>query len=524
MKETDIEVRGKLNLREGAEIRAQSMRNERGAQIDMVNGRGSVIEVEGEFNTGGKIKIELLEGGGSSKIIAGGDVNIEDGIAELEVEIGKVEGFKRQEYSVIESLGMVKGKFNVKVGDRDRGRWDVRYEEQRVSVAVVGTNFKGIKSLSKNGQAIGEVYDRISMGSKGLFRGVKKGKKEDIGEIISKIYALGSDEEINKALTEASGYFLSNVIRRVGVEEERMGVYERLEEEGVGGIWVGAIGNSVRYDPDEDSLGEYKESEVGVMSGVDIGMRKRGDMASIKVGIYGKVGECKMEQGKSEGKIGKGGCGVYGGYIGDRFDVMCVVDGNYDEYNVERVIEIGDIKRKARSGFKGLEGGCDIEGGIKADVGIETRLRTYVGLTCRGNMYGKIEESDAESLDLIAESGIYKRMSARIGLGIIQSVNRLSLGATVEYKYLLFGELSEIISKLDENMDLKFKTLGSNEGKTTIGLGVNGSCNMTENMYLFAKANFYIADGYSSISGNIGMVYKFGVSGKDQLLGEIFNN
>jgi hypothetical protein len=99
-------------------------------------------------------------------------------------------------------------------------------------------------------------------------------------------------------------------------------------------------------------------------------------------------------------------------------------------------------------------------------------------------------------------------MSARIGLGITQNVNKLSFGADIEYKQLLIGQLPSVTGKF-ETTDFKIKTLGAEEGKNALGIKVMGNYNITENIGIFAKADFFSSARYSNLGGNIGAAYKF---------------
>jgi hypothetical protein len=231
--------------------------------------------------------------------------------------------------------------------------------------------------------------------------------------------------------------------------------------------------------------------------------------ADIVIGWYVKVNKSELKQGESIGEITNGGGGIYGGYIGENWEIKLVGEKSYDVYSSARDIEIeGVVNRTAKADFKGTSTSGSIEGAVKADVGIEMQIRPYVGLDYTESEYGEIKESGAESLDLVVEGGVYKRMSARVGIGITQNVRKFNFGADIEYKRLLVGQQPTITGKF-ATMDFGIKTLGVKEGENVVGIKAAGNYDITGSVGIFAKVGFFASMKCSSLEGNVGAVYKF---------------
>jgi hypothetical protein len=145
-----MEVEGKINIGKGVNLTVDELSNKKSGVINMANEGVSEIAVKGDLENEGRIRMEMFEDGTNSKIMVGGDVKLSEESGVLEIAAKERKEFKKQEYKIIESAGVIKGKFKTIFDDREI--WEIEYRKKEVVVSIIGTNFIAIKGMSDKEQ------------------------------------------------------------------------------------------------------------------------------------------------------------------------------------------------------------------------------------------------------------------------------------------------------------------------------------------------------------------------------------
>jgi uncharacterized protein with beta-barrel porin domain len=330
-------------------------------------------------------------------------------------------------------------------------------------------------------------------------------------------------------LQQNSGYFLANVIRSGGSENDSNEIYARIDNrlrEQKSGIWGTIKEKYTKYSGDENSPSDYTDTETCGVVGYDVYIPRDEVTNKLSAGVYAKVNNHALSQSNNTGNIKNVGLGVYDVYSNnDKFKVKGFINENYGIYNTERnmkeAIDIvfgertdkQNIGTTAKSDFTGILFDFDIEGSMEIKLNNTFKLIPYLGFEINLNSYEDIKESGTEYFDLKVENGVYSRAIGRLGLRIEQEIRRFTWNAKIEYKSLLSGEQPEIkscIKLLGGMNEAQFNTVGAKEYGNKLGIGLGSNYKITDNVLVFAGIDFLTATKYQNVQGNIGMSYKFG--------------
>jgi hypothetical protein len=518
-----IEARGQFNLYDNVNLFSNSIGIDKGA-IFCLKGNNTVKVVGGNLDISGILEIRK----GSNTIQVTPDTaiaNINPG-AKLKINLSP-RGFDSLIFELTASSAVV-GLNNLK----EECDWKLvksSYEfvdGTHKNLKLVGygrtkTLFGMMPDLTRNQNSVADMYDRISIL-------VPEGSMID--SLIDYMCDISSDVAKTKAfLTQNSGYFLANVIRSGGSENDSDEIYARIDnrlKEQKSGIWGTIKEKYTKYGGDENSPADYTDAETCGLVGYDLYIPRDEVTNKLSAGVYAKVNKHALSQSNNSGDIKNLGLGVYGIYSNnDKFKVKGLINGNYGIYNTERnmkeAIDIvfaertdkQNIGTTAKADFTGMLFDFDIEGSIEIELNNTFKLIPYLGFEINLNSYEDIKESGTEYFDLKVKNGMYSRAIERLGLRIEQEIRRFSWNAKIEYRSLLSGEQPEIESRirlLDGMKEAQFNTVGAKEYGSKFGIGLGANYKITEDILVFTGINFLTATKYQNVQGNIGVSYKFG--------------
>ncbi|MCL2144434.1 MAG: OmpA family protein [Endomicrobia bacterium] len=494
---------GNFNFKDGASFSAGLFEYSTGTILNMQDGQQNKLYVK-DLKADGTLKMDLISGDAGDKICVDGTATLGSS-SELITNISNM-NFRKQiftliNYSVLLESFSAYDVINISSGVSVSSyslQYDYLLEDKNwIALTVYGdnlqTNFSKLEGITFNQKQTAGVYDVLSADSAG-----------DLDYIISKIEGL-EEKGQRRALSQAAGYFIANVIRSGGADGGSNEIYDRIKNsDGMirsKDLWLQAKVNVIMNQGDENSINDYTDTAIGVSAGYDIFTAE----PDIMFGIFGKINKHNVSQDPNNtADVTNTGLGLYGGIIKDKWEVKGLLSGSLDSYSTERYIEFAH--REASSEFKGMTLNADIEGAGKKPINDITDFRYYAGMEIRNSSYDGINESGAESLNLIVSRNSYKRVAARLGAGVNQEREKYAWHVRGEYKYLLDGDLPEIESKF-EGTGSSFKTRGSKEGKGAAGVRAGGVVNVTPDIKLFANASFYTADRYRNIYANAGIRY-----------------
>ncbi|MDR3256129.1 MAG: OmpA family protein [Endomicrobium sp.] len=494
---THVNIEGKVRLRDGANWSEKEMDIHESAILDMEDGNVNTVKTEEKMKVDGTIKIDVFEEGRGDRIEAQ-EVELCNN-SKLEVVVNRI--FDESEVQLI--TGQIKGEF----GEIVKGALIRTYMDYITGKLMIKQGrLRNMEGLTRNERSLAEALDEIVETRKGA-----------VYKLILKMTNL-KDEDLKRAIGERSGYFIANVIRSGGNENDSKWIYDKMGEEGDReikegyrtnkGVWGQLKRNYTKYGEGQEN--EYKDSETGGMIGYDSYVSRDRDnvWSKVKMGVYGNVGKNSLRQGDDDGEIAKGGMGVYGGYIGEKLEIKGIMSGNYNIYSTEREIKILE-RGKAKADFNGIGIGIDIEGARKIRINDNVRMRMYGGIEGGVSGYEDIKEKGVEISNLRVKRGNYNRMLMRVGVGITKEIEKVRIGGNVEYKRILIGEEPRIENKIGEE-EKEFEIKGTEEGKDIVGMGLRGSYQISRDISVNASANFYTAKGYENVQCNLGTSYRFG--------------
>lgn len=502
----DIIIRsGNFNIKEGANLSARDFTNDARSVFSMKDGHASTLTVN-NFYSYGRLNMDIFANEGSDQIKSGGNVTLSSVTSVLNVTMDSSDtNFRKKIYKLIYYGGDLNVKFSSVIVDGISLSSNPKinygdFVDNWITLTLFGdrmtTDFGKLKGLSFNQKQTAMVYDIFSENSSG-----------DLDIIISLVESEGDAKSQRRALSQASGYFLSNVIRSGGSSGGSNEIYARINKEehdlGDKGIWVQGKINTVSNKGDDNSPEDYSDTTIGAAVGYDMLISNK----NLILGVYGKFNKHDISQDPGNtADVVNAGLGVYGGYVKSGWEIKALLSGSVDNYSTERNISFAG--RKAKADFSGMTINADIEGALKMELNEKTKLKYYAGLEVLNSNYDEIKESGAQSLSLTVYSDSYQRMSGRVGLGIDQNRDVFDWYVNAEYKLLLEGNLPEI-EGMFEGTDIIFKSKGSEEGKGIIGAKAGGSVNVTGNLKLFANTALYTADKYQNIYGSLGVKWFF---------------
>lgn len=493
-----------FNLMGGGSVNAGRFIIGAASRFNSVNGSADEIKVS-SLGIDGTLAVEISQTGVHDRIFSSGAVNIGgSGTLEVATDIADPAGFRKKTFMIIntpESINGIFGTVNVtnpvfvnapvvNYGDLVKN-W--------ITITLLGdnlsTNYLSLKGLSFNQRQTAKNYDALSADASG-----------DLDTVISLIEAFDEDGK-KKALAQSSGYFLANIIRSASADAESNEIYDRIKNhcmfgETENGLWAQFRGAATAYSKDGNSLNDFKDSANGVMIGFDRFMEDK----KIMLGAYFKHNDRDISQADNEADITNTGLGIYGGLIERDWEIKALVSGAYDNYDTKR--DIPFAARKAKAVFEGTSFGADIEGAVKFKAGEYINLRPYMGMEAKNSYHNGFTEKGAESLGLEVLADSYMRSAARLGAGAVFDNNIFSWHINAEIKYLISGEAPEIESAFKGSSRI-FRSRGSTEGRMIGGAAAGAAVRITKELKLFVNGNYYGADHFRHLYGNIGLRWNF---------------
>ncbi|MCL2485071.1 MAG: autotransporter domain-containing protein [Endomicrobia bacterium] len=332
---------------------------------------------------------------------------------------------------------------------------------------------------------------------------------DDMADIITELMTR-SDREVEDTLLSMSGYFLPNVLRSIAGAPANE-IYDKIrnharEDRTNSGLWAQVRGEIAKFAENINSPQDYKDSSLGLMIGFDRYIADNGLMW----GAYGRFNSHNIEQGNNKADGTNKGLGVYGGLIKADWELKALISGSFDNFDTKRYVYTPLGNRTAIGEIESFTLSGDIEAALKYAMSEKMKFRPYVGVEIDDVNYKGFTESGAGAVNLEVKGGNYIRSAARLGAGIEYDKTEWSVYARAEGKYLMTGFEPEVESRF-EGTNTHFTTKGTEEGKLQIGLGLGGEMFVSENWKLFANANYYTAERYSNMYGNVGVRYVFGI-------------
>ncbi|MCL2144553.1 MAG: autotransporter domain-containing protein [Endomicrobia bacterium] len=492
-----------FNLMNGGMIDSGNFAVGNGSRFNSVNNTSDAIKVL-SLTVDGTLAMELFESGINDRIFSSGTVNLGSSSAlEIASDITDT-AFRKKTYMLINSPESINGAFGsvsittpsfayaplINYGD---------VFEDWITLTLLGNNFvtdfSSLRGISFNQRQAAKTYDALSASSTG-----------DLDAIISLIEGMDENEQ-KKALAQASGYFLANVIRSASADAEYNEIYDRIKNHCMyanaeNGVWAQLRGAATTFSKDENSLNDFNDTSGGVMIGFD----RFSEENDMMLGVYGKYITHDIKQGLNSADITNAGLGIYGGFIKNEWEVKALVSGSRDNYSTKRKIPF--IDRKAKADFDGTTFGMDIEGAMKFSVEEYISIRPYIGIEAKNSHYNGFKEKDAGSLNLEAAGDSYIRSAVRTGGGVVYDNNIFSWRLNGELKYLLSGESPEIESVFTDT-DVIFRSRGAAEGNIIFGITAGTDIRITKELKFFVNGSYYGADHFQNLYGNIGLRWNF---------------
>lgn len=500
----NIAPNGTFNLKSGALFRGNTLNNAAGSRFSMQNGAADAAYMM-TLNNNGTIAMDLLQGE-NDKIFVSRDANLNTSTLEVKADDMTDVNFRKKIYRLI-NYDTQTGSFTTVniISPAAPSSYHVGYGEAYanwVTLALLGnkatTDFSKIGGETFNQNEAAKALDKIS-GT------VTNYDPWDLALADIETY---SDDGIKKILTGLAGYFLPNVIRNAAADSPNNEIYDRIKNHCMeghtvsNGFWIQARGGVESFYENDNSPEDYKDTSVGVMAGYDRFMEER----NLMLGIYGRLNKDSIEQGRHEADGTKTGIGIYGGYIKEDWEFKALTLLSFDSFDVKRYVPYANAM--AKSDIKTTTFSFDFEGALKFDMALNTKFRPYAGLEFANANYKDFSESGAGMYSLDVDGGNYLRSAGRVGAGLHYEKDIWYLYGNLEGKYLFSGTEPEIENVFD-GTSASFKTRGTEEGALEIGVGAGASVILADGLKLFANANYYGADNYSNLFGNIGLRYTF---------------
>ncbi|MDR2191682.1 MAG: autotransporter domain-containing protein [Endomicrobium sp.] len=504
--QADSEILGKFNINGGSAKLADNV-TLKGKEIivgaagtlDLQNNSVNTIKTE-KFETSGNLKIDIFQNGDNDKIEA--QQAILRGNLDIKARVGK---YENKEYEIIITSQNI-----INISANASGNYSglnytldtLNYSDYNVLKLIVNgtysSSFGEIGGLTFNQKETAKALDKLSV----------SGAISQAFESFISDYDAKTQEEQEEMLRQTSGYFLANIIRNAAADSPNNEIYDKIKSRDEGasnsGIWAQIKGGQEIFKGDENSIDDYKDSSIGAMFGFDKYIQEK----SLMWGVYARINKDNIEQGENKADGQKSGLGVYGGYIKEKYEVKAMLLGSYDIFNTQRQV----LGQTAKSDISAITISADAEGAMKFELSKEMQIRPYIGVEAAAANYGNFKESGTDA-NLDINAGSYIRSAARIGAGIEYEKERISVYAKTEGKCLLSGTEPEIESVF-ENTDETFKSRGTKEGSIEIGIAAGMQVEIAKDWKGYANVNYYGAQNYTNIYGNIGIKYLFGKNAK----------
>ncbi|MCL2485042.1 MAG: autotransporter domain-containing protein [Endomicrobia bacterium] len=485
---------GDVRFLDNANFTGTSMVLPAGNILDMQNNTVNII-IADVFVSTTNTRIDIWANGDHDQIISG-EATV-GGSLDIKARVGN---YNNSEYTIIvSSLANVQGIFTSTSASLPL---QFTFNDYANSNAVIltldgtyGSDFSS-RTFTRRGRNhvnTARILDDISTDTSG-----------DMADIITELMTR-SDREIEETLLSMSGYFLPNVIRSAAGASANE-IYDKIREDRTNnGLWAQVRGEMAKFGENDNSPEDYKDNSLGLMIGFDKYMSDN----CLMWGVYGRFNSHSIEQGQNKADGTNKGLGVYGGYIKEEWELKTMISGSFDNFNTERYVYTPLGNRTAKGEIDAFTVGGDIEAALKYEASDIVKVRHYVGIEIENVNYKGFKESGAGAVNLDVKGGNYIRSAARVGAGAEYAIKEWSVYARGEAKYLMTGFEPEIESVF-EGTNSSFTTKGAEEGRMQAGFGFGGEMFINQNWKLFANANFYVAQKYGNVYGNLGVRYIFG--------------
>jgi predicted outer membrane repeat protein len=539
------EIYGKLNIMEGslrilptlesdATLHSnifKEMTISKNAKFDMANGTVTIANIEkltlqgddNDSNSSAVFDVWLYKDNErkNNDKVNSSSVTINNAIVELNiVNKVKIGVYKNVEFEIITStsdqnLYVDLDSIKAKIVNNDKLKVAIVTDEanKNIIASIAGENsscFSTIDYLSTDEQNIANVLDKLS---------VTIDENSKLFNLIDEVWDGENDDlEPNKLfLSQASGHFLSNVIRGTAMGNEYRDVYLKMSgiQNDRDNYWTQAIGGNEQYVASSSSaFVHHKNNSYGIMAGADKYL-----FSNVRIGLFGKYAKNSITEGGSAADIDSIGGGIYAGFFGRLFELKALVSQMNNKYDTSRNINIYSKYLEgntANANFTGSSFGADVEAAVKLDLGKNIILSYFTGVELKDITYESFKESGAYPLALyVKDDARYVRNTARFGGRIMYSNNNnFCFYWHIEGLYLLKGESVDLKTSLiadDNNFQFVSNGIDGNKEKVfSMNVGFGISQNVTENLKLYLTGSCYGALGYKNINGVLGINYAVG--------------
>ncbi|MDR3112507.1 MAG: autotransporter domain-containing protein [Elusimicrobiota bacterium] len=378
--------------------------------------------------------------------------------------------------------------------------------------AKAADDFSDIEKLSYNQRRSAVILDKLNN-----IDSTSNQNLEELKEIID-----SAKEDINtnqiktrQLLSEASPYFIANLVRSVAVENFNKELYSKIayskyKFERKNDFWVQSIGDVKNYDKDENSIEKYEDDSYGAMLGIQNYITDK-----FKLGVFGGYKRNFLKQGKSSADVNNTSGGIYGGYIAESFEIRATVAGGYNKYFSNRHINCNLQENIAKSEFGSVTFSADLEFSYKYFLDKKSNLiiSPYAGVETSNVNYGGFKEYNVRPLNLEIDGKTYNRSVARIGGEVgYDSGKFFALYGMIEIKYILDGNEPEISFKFADidSSNVWVRSRGFEEYDISVGLGGGIEMRVCNFLSVFAESSFYSSSEYSNLFVTAGIRNRFG--------------
>ncbi|MCL2798657.1 MAG: hypothetical protein FWD54_00005, partial [Endomicrobia bacterium] len=469
-----------------------------GTVLDLQNNTVNTIKA-GVFTSTVSTKIDIFANGSCDLIIAG--TATVGGNLDIKARVGK---YENKEYEIILStLTYVKGIFTSTSSNLKLQFGFNNYTSSNSVILIVNGIFTAdelldLEGLSFNQKETAKAFSKLS---------IDDAISEDMADVITDI--LSQDEPGQRdSLAQASGYFLSNIVRNFAADSPNNEIYDKIRnhsrynDDPNSGIWIQVKGGAETFGENDNSPEDYENNTMGVLAGFD-----RISDSGLMLGVFLRFNQENVTQGNNSAEGTKKGLGLYGGYIQEGWEIKAMLLGSFDNYSTERYMPVYD--RTAKGELESMTISADIEGALNIVLSENTKLKPYAGIESGNVNFQDFKETGAGALNLEVTGDSYIRNAARFGMGIEYGHAEWNIYAKGEGKYLITGYEPELESVF-EGTDVAFKSRGAQEGALQIGFMLGGEVFINESWKVFANMNYYTAASYGNIYGNVGVRYVIG--------------
>ncbi|MDR1941914.1 MAG: autotransporter domain-containing protein [Endomicrobium sp.] len=486
-------AQGTVLLSAEASYKGKNLKIDSAGVLDMQNDFVNTVNTA-DFDSLGGVKMEVFSDSRADKIISQ-TAHISGGSAEIKAGFGI---YNEKRFDLITASSLLSGAgFDSVVLNTPLLSYSIQYDSNAAYLIINGTyssGFEYLDGLSYNQSQTAKALDAISLKESG-----------DISDIIRRISDM-DDNSQKEALTQMSGYFLSNAIKSAASENLSVMIYDKMvnyiEKDVTNkGFWTHIQGGYFSYSQDENSAGTYKSSFIGAAAGYNMYVEDKG----VLYGFLIKFNRDSSSQLESRSDSNKAGAGLYGIYSFGNKEIKAIVSAGYDLFNNQRNV----MEKTAESSFGAFLLNADFEAALQYALAYDVKLKPYVGIEASSIQYDAFKEKNAGGYNLEVKGGNYARAKGRIGvLAEIAVLDNYSFSAGAQAHYLAAGAENEIESSFESTPEL-FKSKGAKEGEVGFSLSAATEGKINDSWKIFVNAKYETAQNYSAIFGNLGIRYSY---------------